>query len=169
MAEAAQNNRGLISAEQAAQLVELSTERLRQLVKEGFIPPPPKRGFYTLVGVVRGCLNFYRDTERRATKVAAESKVRDARAREIELRIAEREGRVIDLEDTQDVFMHMTGLLRSTLSGIPAAYTRDLAERRRLEALITHAIDQFCGGLEAQIAALQGGAGASQDLPGDDA
>jgi hypothetical protein len=43
-----------------------------------------------LVGAVQGYLRYLKGDERRSAKSAADSRVRDARALEIELRIAER-------------------------------------------------------------------------------
>ena len=40
---------GLIPIGQAARLLMISEERIRQLVKQGFIPKPEKRGFVQLV------------------------------------------------------------------------------------------------------------------------
>ena len=57
-------------------------------MKQGFIPKPEKRGFVQLVGAVEGFLRYLKDNERRFAKSAADSRVRDVCALEIELRIA---------------------------------------------------------------------------------
>jgi len=73
-----------------ARLLMISEERIRQLVKQGSIPNTEKRGHVHLVGAVQGYLCFIKDDERHSTKSAADSRVCDARAFEIELCIAER-------------------------------------------------------------------------------
>ena len=93
---------GLIPIGQAARLLMISEERIRQLVKQGFIPKPEKRGFVQLVGAVQGYLRYLKDDERRSAKSAADSRVRDARALEIELRIAERSRELIPVEDDRE-------------------------------------------------------------------
>lgn len=123
----------LLSLDQAATLLMLSTERVRQLIKQGYIE---RRGVAqcTLVGAVQGYIRFLKDDERRSSKSAGASRVQDARAREIELKIAERDRRVIDVVEHDDFVAEIAGTLRSHLAGIPAKVTRDLVLRRRLEA-----------------------------------
>ena len=65
---------GLIPIGQAARLLMISEERIRQLVKQGFIPKPEKRGFVQLVGAVQGYLRYLKDDERRSAKSAADSR-----------------------------------------------------------------------------------------------
>ena len=74
---------GLIPIGQAARLLMISEERIRQLVKQGFIPKPEKRGFVQLVGAVQGYLRYLKDDERRSAKSVADSRVRYARALEM--------------------------------------------------------------------------------------
>ena len=89
---------GLIPIGQAARLLMISEERIRQLVKQGYVPKSEKRGYVQLVGSVQGYLKDLKEDERRSTKSAADSRVRDARALEIELRIAERTRDLIPVE-----------------------------------------------------------------------
>ena len=78
---------GLIPIGQAARLLMISEERIRQLVKQGYVPKSERRGYVQLVGAVQGYLKYLKEDERRSTRSAADSRVRDARALEIELRI----------------------------------------------------------------------------------
>ena len=78
---------GLIPIGQAARLLMISEERIRQLVKQGYVPKSEKRGYVQLVGAVHGYLKYLKEDERRSTKSAADSWVRDARTLEIEPRI----------------------------------------------------------------------------------
>ena len=125
----------LLTAEMAARLLMKSNERIRQLSREGWIP---KHGTgantrYALVDVVQGYIRFRDDAEKRATKTAAATRISDARAREIELRTAIREGHLIDLDEAIEAIEELMGLLRSELSGLPARCTRDLQVRRTIE------------------------------------
>ena len=62
---------GLIPIGQAARLLMISEERIRQLVKQGYVPKSEKRGYVQLVGSVQGYLKYLKEDERRSTKSAA--------------------------------------------------------------------------------------------------
>ena len=62
-----------ITAEQAGALLMISQQRVRQLVRDGYIPRTA-RDAYPLVGVVQGYLRFLRDDERRSAKSAIQTK-----------------------------------------------------------------------------------------------
>jgi len=124
---------GLIAIGQAARLLMISDERVRQLQKQGYIPRAPKRGVVPLVGAVQGYLRYLKDEERQSSKSAAASRVTDARTREIELRIAERQRDLIPQEDARAVIGEMAAMLKAEFVGLPARVTRDLDLRRTLE------------------------------------
>lgn len=125
---------GLIPIGQAARLLMISEERIRQLVKQGHVPKSDKRGYVQLVGTVQGYLRYLKEDERRSSKSAADSRVRDARALEIELRIAERSRELIPVEDALTDMAEFVGLVRSELAGLPARLTRIIDERQKIEA-----------------------------------
>ena len=77
-----------------------------------------------------------KDDERRSAKSAADSRVRDARALEIELRIAERSRELIPVEDALNDMAELAGMVRSELAGLPARLTRIVAERQKVETEI---------------------------------
>jgi hypothetical protein len=133
MAEAEQQQAGHITLEQACRLVMLSNERIRQLVKDGYIPKPAKNS-YPLVGVVQGYIRFLRDEDRRSSKTAAESGLKAARQKEVELRIAERSRDLIDVREHSDIVDEMAGMFVAGLSALPARVTKDMAMRRQIEA-----------------------------------
>jgi len=124
---------GLISIGQAARLLMISEERIRQLQKQGYIPRADRRGVVQLVGAVQGYLRYLKDDERRSAKSAADSRVRDARALEIELRIAERSRDLIPIEDALADMAEFAAAVRSELAGLPARLTRIVDERHRIE------------------------------------
>ena len=127
---------GLIPVGQAARLLMISEERIRQLVKQGYVPRSEKRGYVQLVGSVQGYLRYLKDDERRSAKSAADSRVRDARALEIELRIAERTRDLIPIEDALTDMAELAGMVRSELAGLPARLTRIIDERQKIETEI---------------------------------
>lgn len=128
----------LITIEVAARLLMISAERVRQLSKAGYIVIP-KRGFTTLVSAVQGYIRFLKEEERKNTKSAAASRAVDARAAEIELRIAEKRRDLIPREDAEMAMDLVVGEVNKQLTGLPARITRDVRLRREIEARLNEA------------------------------
>ncbi|WP_245471133.1 hypothetical protein [Bradyrhizobium genosp. SA-3] len=128
----------------------VSPERIRQLSKEGWIEKQGRDQFL-LVDVVQGYIRFRNDSDRRAQKSAADSRVRDARAREIELRNAVREGRLIEIDEAMAIVEEMIGLFRAETAGLPARVTRDLQFRKTIETAVNDILERV-----ADIAAERG-------------
>lgn len=139
MADASDQKAGLITVAQASKLLMVSGQWLRQLASKGHIPKAVK-GKYPLVAVVQGYIGFLKDEERRTSKVQADSGLKAARQREVELRIAEKEGRLVDMEDVEATFNDILGTFRAELNGIPAAVTRDMKLRVSIEQGIDGAV-----------------------------
>jgi len=116
----------------AARLLMISAERIRQLQKDGYIPRG-KRGHVSLVGAVQGYIRFRDDADRRANKSAAESRVRDARAKEIELRNAVRLRELVPVEEATAALDLTFGAMVAELDGLPARITRDMPLRRKID------------------------------------
>jgi hypothetical protein len=135
MADEAPQREVLLTMAQAAALLEMSPERIRQLVKTGYIE---KRGKdqVPLVSAVRGYIRFLKDEDRRSSRTASASRVQDARARDIELKIAEKESRLIDMVEHLDLFAETFGVVKSGMAGVPLRSTRDPELRRKIETEI---------------------------------
>lgn len=131
-----------LTVAQAAKLFDRSTQWVHQLTKGGFIVKE-KHGRYTLVALARGVVAYYDDLLSKNTKTAAASRATDARTREIELRIKERSRELIPLEDARAVIGEMAAAIRAEFQGLPARYTRDMQERRRLEQEIDGAFERL--------------------------
>jgi hypothetical protein len=169
MAEPAQQQAGVINTEQAARLLMIGPERVRQLVKAGWINKIEKDRFH-LVDVVQGYIKFRNSEDRRSSKTAADSRVRDARAHEIELRVAIKMRDLMRHDEHVEILDEVVGLFRSELSGLPARVTRDLHERVRIEQAVNEILDRISSRATnaAQRLAAPGG-GADQGSVGDDA
>jgi hypothetical protein len=131
-----------ITVDQAAALLGRSRRWVYNLVQGGYIEKV-ETGKYTVVGVIRGAVAYYEDQISKNQKTAAASRATDARTREIELRIMERSRKLIPLEDALAVVGEMAAAVRSEFQGVPARYTRDMTERRRLEQEIDGAFDRL--------------------------
>lgn len=123
----------LITLDVAGRLLMIGPERIRQLNKAGYVPIP-KRGFTTIVGAVQGYIRFLKDEDRKATQTGAAERARDARAREIEQKIAERDRRLIPIEDAEFAMDTLVGVVNREMDGMGARITRDMGLRRMIEA-----------------------------------
>jgi hypothetical protein len=161
---------GMMSAESASKLLMITRQRIAQLVREGFIPAPASRGAYHVVGTVQGYIRFLKDEERRTSKTQAESKVRDARAREIEIRIAEKTRDLVPMDEAMNAVDYVFGLLKTELVSMPARITRDLALRRQIEDELDGTLARATGRVAQAGLALRAGrdpdAADAEDEPG---
>lgn len=133
---------GMITASQASKLLMVTPQWLRQLAAKDYIPKAVN-GQYPLVAAVQGYIRWLKDEDRRSSKVQAESGLKAARQREVELRIAEKEGRVVDMEDVEAFFAFNAATFRAELEGVPASVTRDLKLREAIEQALNGAISRY--------------------------
>ena len=133
MAETAQRPPDEISIQQAASLLELTPQRITQLVRDGYIQRH-RQGFTSIRSAVRGYVRALKDAQSRSTQEGAAERARDARAREIEQKIAERDRRLIPTEEAELVMDLLVGAVAKELDGMAARITRDMAFRRLIEA-----------------------------------
>lgn len=133
MAETAQRPPDEISIQQAASLLELTPQRVTQLVREGYIARH-RTGFTSIRSAVRGYIRALKDAQSAKTQEGAAERARDARAREIEQKIAERDRRLIPTEEAELVMDLLVGAVAKELDGMAARITRDMAFRRLIEA-----------------------------------
>ena len=137
----------VLSAEAMAAVCGFSSDFLRQLERAGRFKKLG-RDRYSSREVLTGYIAHLKDEERRSTKSAEARRVLEARAREIEIRNAMREGRLIEADDLAEHVAMIVGAFRSELAGVPAAATRDLALRAAIERPIEDAITRM-GGIPA--------------------
>jgi len=94
---------------------------------------------------------------RRSNGSAADAAYREARAREIEVRTAERLGRYVAREEFDAMIDALCGMVRAELSGLPARIARgDLALRRIVEAEVNGVLHRLADAAERQAAAHDG-------------
>lgn len=121
-----------VTVKEAAAASGFSHVWIGTLIADGYIVRQPN-GRLRRIDVFRGLLKFKTDEDRRSTKNAAESRVRDARAAEIELRVAARRRELIPLADAEAGFARLSGMVREALDGFPARVTRDRGLRLVIE------------------------------------
>jgi hypothetical protein len=122
----------MLNVEHAAGLLQVSTAWIRRLTHEGVLHKVDGR--YRLIDTVQAYLRYQRDENRRSGKAAVTNRVIEARAREIEVRTRQREGRLMETEHCMEMVDTMVGLFLTGLSELPAQCGgRDLALRRDIE------------------------------------
>lgn len=128
---------GLVLMSQLANLIGITTERIRQLQRDGDMPRCPERGMIHLVQGVQAYIAFLKKgAAAENNRSSAESRVRDARAREIEIRTAEREKHLISTTEAIGVMDEVLGGFLSELAGLPARVSRDREVRLKIETEI---------------------------------
>lgn len=159
---------GETTVEEGGQLIGTSGEWVRRLIIAGYIQRN-ERGNVTKEAVASGYVRFLQDEDRKSTKVAAESGLKQARQREVELRIAERERTVIDLAEHFAVVEELCGMFNASLNGLPARVTRDLPMRRKIEIDIDEIRRQIVVRSEQRSSELRAGRSVAAADPEDDA
>jgi hypothetical protein len=158
MPEGPQKTTNTLTVSQVAALCGRSTQWVHQLAKAGFVQKQGKNE-YALVAVVRGVIAYYEDLQAKNGKTAAANRATEARTREIELRIQERQRDLIPLEDARAVVSEMAALVRAEFQGLPARYTRDMQDRRKLEQDIDGSFERLSRRAEEAARALETGSG----------
>lgn len=125
----------VVGAETAAKLILVTPRHLARLVADGWIERAAP-GRYHLIKVVHGYIKYLKDEGRRTSKSASESRLKDMRAQEVEMRVAQKRGELVSLDAATEAFDRMTGEYLQSLSSLPARVTRNVRERQRIEALI---------------------------------
>ena len=138
---------GLITTAQAAQLILMTPERVRQLSREGWFPKA-ERGKFHLVAVVQGYIRFLKDAERRASKSAVATRMQDIKTQKAELELAAAQKDLLPREDLLAAVDVMSAAVKNEMLGLPARITRDPQERAALDDEVRHALNRISNGLE---------------------
>ena len=120
-----------LSIVQAAALLNRSDRWVQQRVAEGFIAKA-ERGRYRLVSVIRGAIAYQEAQLAKRQNANVPNRATDARTRETELRIAERQRGLIARADVEAVVAEMVDIVKAEFSGLPARATEDRSARRKL-------------------------------------
>lgn len=148
MADKVEKLAGEIWMDEAARLLMVTATRVAQLQRTGDIPKGRLKGVVPLVGCVQGYINFIKREKRYGSRSVAEDRIREARAREIELRNAQRDHILIELDEAIAVADEIVGLFRSELIGLPARLTRDRTLRTRLDNELTATLNRVADRLQ---------------------
>jgi phage terminase Nu1 subunit (DNA packaging protein) len=119
--------------------LDMTGRRARQLAEEGVLRRGPD-GLFDQTEARVTYIRWLRNGERLVSRSAAASRLQNARAREVELRTARDEHRLIDTDEAIACCDEIVGTYKSELAGLPARLTRDVDLRRKVET----EIDDIC-------------------------
>lgn len=126
------------SAKALASVTGVSSRRLRQIATEAGISPSA-HGRWPVAPVVLAVIAAAgRQRENDAERDARAALMR-ARAREIEVRTAQRERELVPIAEATAFVTRIVGKMIALLTALPARATRDVVMRRRIEELIDEA------------------------------
>lgn len=127
-----------ISLQEAAELMGISYPLARKIVGEGHVQRSA-RGRVRLGDWGRGYAAYRDAGDKRSTKSASTSRVSDARATEIEQRIAERNRHLVPTEEATAAIDHIVAACAEAFAALPAMLTRNIEERKRIETQVKRA------------------------------
>ena len=133
-----------ITIAQAAQLLNLSAIRIKQLIRAGVLKRDDK-GRLTTVSVVHGYLDFKEAELERIRAKGGDNELRRAKAKEIELRTAKAERELVAREDVEALIHFTVEGIKERLPSLPGKFTRDARERRRLGDLVETVLAEISG------------------------
>jgi hypothetical protein len=122
----------IVNGGEMAEILTIHQSRLTQLVREGALKRLGKTE-YDLKDTVQAYIRHLRDQQKRQQVNTADNRIRDARARDIEARTAQRLGQLVSLALYDEMIDGFAGIVRSEFAGMPAACTRNLPDRRVIE------------------------------------
>lgn len=135
-----------ITVESAAKLLLKTPRHVQRLTKEGWIKKADD-GRYTVISVVQGYIKWRDDAERRRTQSASRAAVDDVKTKLLQLRLDSESKKLIPMEEAFAALDFIAGTLKSEFLGFPAAITRDLALRNKLEeginAIFARAVERI--------------------------
>ena len=114
----------------AADLLGCSRTWIKTLERDGHLRRTD--GKLHQVDLIRDYLRWLKDAGRRANQSASANRLAEARAEEIEQRVAARSATLIHSADVLAALREVLAVLQSELVGLPARATKDLALRRKL-------------------------------------
>lgn len=129
------NSRQAVDVNTLAQLIGVTPRQIQIVAKEGYYEAE-RRGQWPLVASVRGYVRYLHDQVAGARKNTHENRLRDARAKEVEVRTARLDRTVIDLSEAHDVYDEIAGAYLASLEGLPARLTRNVRERERIQRVV---------------------------------
>jgi phage terminase Nu1 subunit (DNA packaging protein) len=140
---------------QLAELLHVSTVHVGLLAKQNVLKRE-SAGRWLLLENVRNFVEHQRESKKHDASTALRD-VRRAQLRRLQLANEERSREVIKMTEALGMLDLVVGLVRGELDSLPSRYTRDLAERKRLETEIDALLNRISAALGKASAGLKHG------------
>jgi C4-dicarboxylate-specific signal transduction histidine kinase len=145
----------------------VTAPRVSQFAAEGWLKPVGKRGRYSWFDACQGFVRWLRDEGRRTSKSASDSRMRDAKAHDIEVRTRQRLNRLVPIEIYDEMIDSMAGVVRSEFAGLAAVCTREMTMRRIIEREVNARLRRIAEHALAQAIRLEALGGADDAVRAD--
>jgi transcriptional regulator with XRE-family HTH domain len=142
-----------------ATVMGVSAARVSQLARDGWFKEI-KRGVWNWQDACNGYIRYLRDEDRRSTRSQGDSRIRDAKARDIEVRTLQRLSRLIPLEVYENMIDNFAGVVRTEFAGLATVCSRDLTMRRIIERQVNDRLRRIAEYAMAQAVRLEAVRGA---------
>lgn len=152
------------SASDIAALLGVSERRVRQIAAALKIEPAV-RGQFPVAKIVRAALHIAGRQREPTAITEAKARATNARAEQMEMRLAQSRRELVSVDDFHFVFDAMMAALVAELNALPARVTRDVQMRRVLEADIDAMRNRLAAAMRRKDAELRG----KQPTEADDA
>ena len=126
---------GSVNATAAGRHLDLSYQRVLQLVEEGALQQLPN-GRFNLDDCRLRYIRWLRDPERRSAKSKADQEFTQAKADLIKIRIAEKQRDLILYSEAEETGEKMIGIVLTKLSGLAARIGGSMEDRRKLDRVV---------------------------------
>ena len=121
-----------LSAKDAASLLGIGAERVRQLAKDGWIEKAG-HGKYPLVSLVQGYIAFLKSEERRTSKSATATRWQELRIEEKALALAQQKKELMPVTHFLDAVDVICGTVIGEINSIAPRVTRDMDLRKKID------------------------------------
>lgn len=148
------------------------------MIERGIVKPLRKRAplkgskngrpplVFNLIDSVQDYSVFLRNTSKKTPD--ADEKIKAARAREVEVRTAQRENKLVDIEEANVLLDGVVGAFRTRLTGLSSQVTRDLPLRATIDKTIEGLLTQIANDFQAKADVLnQGQSLLEEEIEGD--
>ena len=145
-----------VAVQTLAWLLDLTPQRINQLVAEGWIRKSARNSIFIKDGV-KGHLAFVEDRHEKTRHTATDDELRAERARKLRLENDRTEGKIMETDAAFDAIDKICATIRIGLAALPARVTRELALRRKIEDEVDRILTVVSAKLEDRGTLLAGG------------
>jgi hypothetical protein len=151
-----------------AKILSITDRQVRNLMNDGVLVREGRSEFPVAENVARYVAFKEKAATEKAAPAAADG-LRTKREEQLAIRIGREDRQLITLKEAMEFVDNVCGLFVQTISGLPARHTRDLAERKRLEATCDDVRKELSDGFGKEQRALRTGVPIAEASDEDDA